>query len=1552
MNILKMNKPLTLVVLLVIIISILPSVIIFSKADTSAGYSLEAALYDTNQYSGSTGTKLTEEGASVTGWDYRKSKYLQIDPVVPADGNTYKISVELPQQFYIVASKLSVPAGYETVDFTKNNPIKINSSTTYALNTYSGKAEYIMKNMGVSGTIQIEIAYDAVLWDKQEGSLLTPDGVYPIVITLIKEDTDGNVTELKKLSLKSATAGSKLTDAFATFTSVDGASSTSVYKDKTVDFGITINDNDNTARYKYYPTASISITLPSYTDSNGKKHYLVPTDENIKFPKVYYSSKEIDKSKLETNGIIVVNFKDIYFKTSTIVSIKAGPLSDELIAMGNAKYRFTGAQVVLTADALNGNTNIKYINMTTSVIDYVTVIDEKVSITKSTPNISIIERPEGAVSTIGCFGIKNTGTGDSCAKTINMVFDTQDTKLIKVTTINTNADITQEYIPIKYTLVDENGDKVYLDSEGNRVEATAEGAISEWTYSMKNALYKSTKAPNNYNNKFSRSMLPENQREYYFKSIEYTIDTVPALSELFAKSSQMAFTSGGNFYGYVSDKAVNNDKVVCTMTIKSSNSDIPDLVSSLTTTLQATSIPSYVLESVALGKSAIQAGESVGLTGKIAVATYPYNNCTWLKGITLALILPSEVVINEQSITAKTAAGKSITGLSITSKSAGNNTKLWVITFPSDVCIGYLTEERGSLPSGTSISFSLQLDTAYTMNELTLFAKDIIMVAGYMQVNGAGGSYNWSRLTDTYDLNYNGSYTDTIAKPTSLNTSSCQISAQSATLSINDTLSVERDGTITTESDTQSLYSKDDIINYNLDISCESGGSASSFSYYIPINKKSSAVDNFLIDSTKNGNFEMELQGPVSVSGNDLFTYRYSFEKGLTYTEIKESSDWYTAEQIESDENKKWEDVTAIKILSKATRIENGNFERTAIKLKYKGSNYEVEAGYTNKWHSGGYYHYENGDRESAGNIATDGVSLDLKYVIELPAVTLTAAKDMTPEQYGNTNTITVSKSNFPQFLNAQNFSVTNVETYNAVLENSQYIIDNVNMTSTEANRTFAITAAINGQAAKDVLSTASTTPIVLGDMPANDSPELTFKLYNANALTDNTQNRYLNLTITGNNGVIIKQRINIDREIVQASDPKSSIVSGKRYMIFDDVNTETTISQDSAFTSQFIVTYIPDVYKEQRLVFSNELPVGTNIILANLTSMAESNYCYYNVTTPTKVVKLEEFIAMGSSSNLKYQPTSGGTITEEKILTIVDFSNCDSNTLLAEGTYSIKMESTGINSSIEDFASDELKFKTKLKRGFTFNHPTSIVANESFEISYSMTESLGGDSKYDGRSLALVLTADDNIPADARVIVNETEYYLNTKRQFIIPLKDMLTTSYKLNLVIYSQLLPEKATSYNINLSFWVSATANANAPLLGERVYNKDITLTAKGNQNSALKPIALDERIIASSKLASNHSLTYSYVKGTDCYVTVELQKKSGIAYQKVTDKLNQVNNSINHTMGVFNISPIAGTNTVNFKLSSVTEPGTYRIVFKVYDKEDKKIYDIPYNFIIKR
>mgnify|MGYP006969239924 CR=1 FL=1 len=124
------------------------------------------------------------------------------------------------------------------------------------------------------------------------------------------------------------------------------------------------------------------------------------------------------------------------------------------------------------------------------------------------------------------------------------------------------------------------------------------------------------------------------------------------------------------------------------------------------------------------------------------------------------------------------------------------NNILWKIKLPEDICIGRASEDIGTLPSGDTISFDLQLDTSYTMNAVTIFVKDLVTVGAYKQLNNASGSYSWASKADIYDINENGSTTDNIGGIKSSNTSACQIISQTATLEIQDSISVESNGIV------------------------------------------------------------------------------------------------------------------------------------------------------------------------------------------------------------------------------------------------------------------------------------------------------------------------------------------------------------------------------------------------------------------------------------------------------------------------------------------------------------------------------------------------------------------------------------------------------------------------------------------------------------------------------------------------------------------------------------------------------------------------------------
>ena len=204
----KINSftPVVLIIAICLLAVIIAIPNLYSKADpATATADITATLFDTTEYL--TGTQLTEAGGEVTGWLYGTNKYLQIDPDVPNDGNRYKIVVEMPKEFYAVVNSVDVPSGYESAEFTKNDTFPINNNQTYSVNQYSGKFEYMMSEGQTSGTIQLAITYDEVLWANMANESITESGVKPIIVTLKKIDENNNETIVKEISIKDAKAG-------------------------------------------------------------------------------------------------------------------------------------------------------------------------------------------------------------------------------------------------------------------------------------------------------------------------------------------------------------------------------------------------------------------------------------------------------------------------------------------------------------------------------------------------------------------------------------------------------------------------------------------------------------------------------------------------------------------------------------------------------------------------------------------------------------------------------------------------------------------------------------------------------------------------------------------------------------------------------------------------------------------------------------------------------------------------------------------------------------------------------------------------------------------------------------------------------------------------------------------------------------------------------------------------------------------------------------------------------------------------------------------------
>lgn len=1570
----RISVKITIIFMCAIIMAIIGLSLSFSNAfaeeeteKATNSPTMTATLYDTDSYSAGTGTTLTEEGVTIEGWQYDTSKYLQIDTNVPDDGNTYEVVVELPQEMYIVGTELATQSGFQTPEFTKNEDIVINQNYSYPVQKYSGTAKYKMKEKGTSGTIQLEVRYDKTLWDKRNGSPITKEGVCPIKVTFNKIDSNDVSIKASEYLVNKITA--KGTISYRQYITIKKNSETdyswtgiTLKKEETVDMSFYALESTQQQVELYYNEYSVSIQCPSYTDKEKNIYYLEPDLESLEISNFKQESREIDVSKLN-DGLLVIKFKNVLLSTgSSRFKLKFKGISNELLDMEDETITFNSGRIFVNVVGKSGNSyNVS--NNLIPVIAYQIKSKENVKVSGRRETVSINNRPNEIVSQLGGFSISNSGTSDSVEKEIYCQFDMNNTSDIKVTTINLFADTLQQYVEVEYSLVSDKGEPVYFDDKGNIVDSSVDGATNVYKCKVSNPNYNKN-LTNDIYIRLIRSNLDMKHRQYFFKSVKYKVMTIKAGSNNGGRANEYP----GNFFGYISENATVSNYVKNSIIVTSpEQSGIIQINASSYWTFSDANTVGYEM-GAKFNKNVIEAGENFSVSGYVGITGYPYGNATWLKGIRIGIILPNGVDINENSIYAKSNTGVQINSFEVTNRYIENNNKLWIIKFSNDFYIGMSNESINRINNGSVLNFSFQLNTSNTLNNTTLYAKDIVFSAGYKQKNDSGGAYEWSRQIDTYDLNENGSTTDYIGRMRSTNTTSIQITAKSTELNISDNITRTSNNSITQENKSIPILTKDDKITYNLDINCNNGGRAEEFVGYIPIPKKTSSVDNFIIDGDISNYFNFNLQSSPTITGSNIYTIKYAFQTGLNYESAKTYENWYTKDEIEADESLKWENVTMLKITANEGIIENGSKTRISLSLKYSGNNYGQEAGFINKWHSAFYYKYVNGSITSSGNYATEGVSTNLTYNMNLPDVTLTAAKNMTPNGEGNINNYTTFESDIPTFKNTQNFSITEVETYNVTLKEKNYIIQNTNMPGIEANETFAITAKMNNGDEKSILESQNTALVQLGMLDKEDILKFTYKIYNANSISDNTVSRYIVVTFKSDNGVTIKQKININREIAQATNPKSAIVGGKSYIAFDDVTSKINITQNASFTAQFVINYIPSIYNKQLIQFSNNMPIGTSVVFMNITDQTNPQYWYYKFNESANSIVLTDLISMGTTNTKNYEYKTTQDPIEERFLAIVDFSDCKQD--LEIGTYSVKMVFTGDN--VEDFNSKNLEFNVAQKRTFeitsdkdsvnineelTIKYVTTVpnvvasIANEEDSTSKNDKSDTLVDSKYVGRKTALVLKASENIPLDTHITQNGTTYYLNTNRQFIIPLKEVQNEEGTISIKLLSNMLSKQKKEYSFNAELWVSSTANAITPLMGEKVAEKQIQFNTIEQPNPSLKITNMANRKITKNELSNQNTITFN-CEGitTDLTATVELQKKEGTGYQIVTDKLSQVNGITEHNKGAFSIDIANGENTAIFKLATSTEVGTYRIVIKVYDSNNNVLLEVPYGLLV--
>lgn len=1545
----KRKRVLLIFCLFILSIFVFPKIYTLCIGENNSNNYLNATIYDNSQYNlGGDGLKLTSDGVDINGWNYTDSKYLHINVAVPNDNKKYVVKVKTAKELYFVTNKLDVPTGFSDVSFKKNEDILVNTNSTYNVNDYSGTAFYTVAPGITTATIQLELKYDYILWNKQKDAVLNTCGEKALTVELLEVEDDSNVS-LGSLNVNIATSGVKEELNLYSYKIVNGVETigdvSMVYnKDNSDVLKISSDlylDSQSYTNF-YFKNLKFVINLPYYV-KDGKKYYLDIKKDSLSFSnmiggKINY---DVDDSK-KSFGVITVNLYDIYIKSSVhFFSFEFNPPKD-LDFTSNSKFTFTDGSSELYAVAGDVESFIykDYFNQ----ISYSNSYEEKVSIASASTFVPYTNNSDTLVSLLGGFLIYNSGTGDSEKKHIDMLFDSSDTGYIKVTTVNIPTDRTQKNLNIKYRLVDDNNTLVCKNSNGEYISDNNICADYKFSTTIENPNYYPN-ASSGWNNiliKFHRGLLPIDEQKYYLKEVIYDIDMIKAGTYLYSTSGPRSYYSGGNYYGFVNYHDIKDVYVKSKISIAGDNGK--SSINETSTFLKNVPSTAYCVSNVSINdisnKSiSVIAGNSLTLKGQVNSIEYPYGTVPWMNNIVIGLLLPNGISVNEETVNLKTRINDNIKPSKVEAQDLYNGYKMWKIYVPKNITIGYASERFGTGPNGDYIKFEMQLNTAYYMNQQAIDLKSSVYAAiaqtenGVTTVNEVNGAFGWARQTDTYDLNGDGNTSDSIGGVSPSDATSFEIIPQKALLDISDSINVNKED----EGDSGHLFSRDDVVNYNLTLNCTHGGSVEDFNYYIPIPKTSSGTDSYLI-TTLDDIYNLNLQNEVSVGGDDLYDIYYSTKEGLNINNAKNNDVvWLTKDEV-TDFTK----VTMIKLLQKNPTIESDSFTTISLKLKYGGNDFNESAGKKITLHSAGNYTYLLNGRETSGLFATPGVTLDINYTVNLPDITLTAAPNRSPSINGNIISYQTDSTSLPRFIKSQNLSITNVSTYNVTLNTKNYMNSNLDMEGIYANEMFSVTASLNNGVEQDILTSANDSSINIGLSNSNTVPILKYTIYNANNILDNSTTRYIVITFKSDNGVTIKQKININREFAKASNPVASIVSGDRYQLFDDTNASVSISNNSSITTQFVLDYIPDMYSDKYIVFDSKVPVGTTLTLYDYVNNNNPSYWYYVVKKETNKIKLTDFIKMGYQS-VNYKYLTGTSKYKENYLLNINFSNAKSNDIKQNAVH---LEMMG--NKVDDIKSINLSYNLNDNRAFKINMPSTVNMGTDFNIDMNMTASLGVETNYFGKKMSYVISTKD-LPYDTYILYNNEKYYMNTSNKFIIPLGDVLDGEKNITLSFNSNIVSLKDT-YNLDVDLMVNDKSSSFNPLMGNVVASKTITLNYEVKKAPSFKITKMSERVISQKSLKNENSIHIDYIDNGSSTIYVELQKKMGNSYQKVTDKLNRIAGVTNHNTGVFNINVADGGEDITFKLANTMEKGIYRFVFTIKNNNNETYYEVPYSFVI--
>lgn len=462
---------------------------------------------------------------------------------------------------------------------------------------------------------------------------------------------------------------------------------------------------------------------------------------------------------------------------------------------------------------------------------------------------------------------------------------------------------------------------------------------------------------------------------------------------------------------------------------------------------------------------------------------------------------------------------------------------------------------------------------------------------------------------------------------------------------------------------------------------------------------------------------------------------------------------------------------------------------------------------------------------------------------------------------------------------------------------------------------------------AYDLKDFATDSPLVsIGTTDSRYEAPIDFTMYNvANFDTKDKDEIKLTFIDAGN-----ADAENKDVTITLIIHWKKSVVSdirtapGKKYNDFENT-ADVNISQDSSISAAFIISSVDsenvpasDLWLELQTKDESNITLVPLPEETKLTLITDNQFYNYTVIGKEEKINLNQFKKMWEEKNFS-DNTQGKTLT-----VIIDF--CPSQGLSA-GSYSLRLRNeTGADSIGADFTvNNDMAKAVFMEKGET-------LSQSDYGITVNITP--GSDTRFSDGVGAVISLADENenfpegtVFCYGEEIVSPIEgkvyFILGSEKNYTLKMDTKASAGWKEGEhALKAEIFPigRNSGTSNTNISGNIEFTVKA-APAYGLKV-----------SQSENLRIAAPDTEL--------QFTVDYSLINVAEnsAYIQVNVKKKTDLGYPDDITGWSVSGNGLPVTNGT-------GSRNITITVPENTAEGTYRLVFKLGDKEDV------YNIIVK-